>query len=191
MRALVDASQSNGFYMLNMFLRSVLAALSLMAAGAAVAQWQWVDESGKKVYSDRPPPIAVPESDILKAPKGALRPNGDRSQAARALAADEPAAEASQEDQELKAKVEQIQAQEQQKAQDNSAAMAQSNAEIEKSNAAARKGNCERARNRLAQLEPGKRVMATDASGSVGFMSDATRASERQTAQDIMKANCS
>lgn len=184
--------------MLNIFLRSVVAALALMAASTALAQWQWVDESGKKVYSDRPPPLTVPESSILKAPKGAMRPNrGERSDRSRGAASGgtqsgaDQASEQGHEDLELKARAQHIQAEQEQASADNSAEIAQHNVEVEKSNAAARKGNCERARSRLAQLQDGKRVMSTDASGSVGFMSDATRASERKMAQDLIQANCS
>src|SRR4051812_14028477 len=38
------------------------------AVPAAMAQWQWVDKSGRKVYSDQPPPADIPSSSILKQP---------------------------------------------------------------------------------------------------------------------------
>lgn len=33
---------------------------------SASAQWQWVDNSGKKVFSDQPPPTDIPEKNILR-----------------------------------------------------------------------------------------------------------------------------
>ena len=48
------------------------AATLLAAAGAAQAQWMWVDASGKKQVSDRPPPASVPAKDILKSPMRAM-----------------------------------------------------------------------------------------------------------------------
>lgn len=188
-----------GVYMLKNGFRGVVAAMALMlVATAALAQWQWIDESGKKVYSDRPPPITVPERNILKTPRGATMPNAGSHTGAQAPAASAAAGEAnaseprpSHDDQDLKARAEEIQKQQEIQAQSQSAEITQKNAEIDKANAATRKSNCERARGRLAQLEPGKRVMATDASGSVGFMSDATRTAERQSAQETIRANCS
>jgi len=50
-------------------------ALILAVAGGAfsltaLAQWQWIDKDGRKVYSDRSPPSDIPEKNILKAPRG-------------------------------------------------------------------------------------------------------------------------
>ncbi|WP_240754546.1 DUF4124 domain-containing protein [Lampropedia aestuarii] len=175
--------------------RGVAAGVALMlVAGAALAQWQWVDESGKKVYSDRPPPITVPERNILKMPRGASMPHAgahaNRSAAVASGEADADEQPANQDDQDLKARAEAIQKQQEAQAQSQSAEIAQKNAEIDKANAATRKSNCERARGRLAQLEPGKRVMTTDADGNVGFMNEATRAAERQSVQETIRANC-
>ena len=33
-----------------------------------MAQWQWTDQDGRKVFSDRPPPADVPPARILKQP---------------------------------------------------------------------------------------------------------------------------
>jgi hypothetical protein len=40
-------------------------------AVTALAQWQWIDKDGRKVYSDRSPPSDIPEKNILKMPRGA------------------------------------------------------------------------------------------------------------------------
>jgi hypothetical protein len=44
----------------------------LAAAGAAHAQWMWVDAKGLKQVSDRPPPASIPAKNILKAPPNAV-----------------------------------------------------------------------------------------------------------------------
>lgn len=55
----------------------------LAAAGAAQAQWMWVDAKGLKQVSDRPPPASIPAKNILKAPMNAVvedpavKPAGD------------------------------------------------------------------------------------------------------------------
>ena len=36
----------------------------------ALAQWQWIDLAGRRVYSDLAPPSSVPEKNILKRPPG-------------------------------------------------------------------------------------------------------------------------
>jgi hypothetical protein len=33
-----------------------------------LAQWQWIDKDGRKVYSDRSPPSDIQEKNILKRP---------------------------------------------------------------------------------------------------------------------------
>ena len=48
--------------------RSVLALLALFSSLSAQAQWQWVDGTGRKVFSDTPPPADLPEKSILKRP---------------------------------------------------------------------------------------------------------------------------
>ena len=40
-------------------------------SSTAHAQWQWLDDSGRKVFSDRPPPPSVPAQKVLHKPTGA------------------------------------------------------------------------------------------------------------------------
>ena len=47
-------------------LRLLLLAAACAMPALALAQWQWIDKDGRKVFSDRPPPADVPESKILK-----------------------------------------------------------------------------------------------------------------------------
>ena len=51
----------------------VIGACAALAGTPAMAQWQWIDKSGSKVFSDRPPPSDIPEKSILKQPGGVTR----------------------------------------------------------------------------------------------------------------------
>ncbi|PAT42562.1 DUF4124 domain-containing protein [Vandammella animalimorsus] len=189
-------------------LRMMLAAaLALGALGTLQAQpqWQWLDGSGRKVYSDRPPPPDVPQNRILKAPRDAA----PAAPAAAAPASTEsggsaPAQSSAGEDAELKARVDaqakaQAEAQaREQAAQDEENAkikqenerIAQENERIRRENAEKRKAQCAAAQATLKRLEPGRRVMTTDAKGNAGYMDDATREAQRQRAQAIVRENC-
>ena len=39
-------------------------------AGGAMAQWQWIDANGQKIFSDKAPPPSIPESQILRDSSG-------------------------------------------------------------------------------------------------------------------------
>src|SRR5688500_11818225 len=54
-------------------LRAAVIALSCTVPAIAVAQWQWIDKDGRKVFSDRSPPSDIPAKNILRhpGPKGA------------------------------------------------------------------------------------------------------------------------
>lgn len=42
-----------------------------MASVNAWAQWQWLDETGRKTFSDRPPPAHIPDKNVLQRPAAA------------------------------------------------------------------------------------------------------------------------
>lgn len=48
--------------------RTALAALLLLGAAAAHAQYVWIGPNGTRQYSDRPPPPGTPAGKIVKAP---------------------------------------------------------------------------------------------------------------------------
>ena len=52
-------------------IRALLVALACAVPVVCIAQWQWVDKDGRKVFSDQPPPPDVPAKNILKQPTGA------------------------------------------------------------------------------------------------------------------------
>ena len=51
----------------------VIAVVGGTFALSALAQWQWIDKDGHKVFSDRSPPPEINEKDILKRPAGSVR----------------------------------------------------------------------------------------------------------------------
>ncbi|MGZ5241119.1 MAG: DUF4124 domain-containing protein, partial [Caldimonas sp.] len=73
-------------------LRTVMAgvaAVLLLAALPAEAQWKWRDKGGRVQYSDLPPPVGTPDQDIL------ARPTVQQRRAAAAASAPASAASAS------------------------------------------------------------------------------------------------
>lgn len=182
--------------MLTISSRIACAILALGLAGTASAQWQWLDDSGRKVYSDTPPPTNIPQNRILKAPKSATPANSAPAAAAQDAATPEDGATTG-EDAELKAKVDaanqaeqQARAKEIEEAQKKNEEIERKNAEIARSNEQTRQSNCNRAKQRLAQLAPGQRVAHVDAQGNRGYMNDATREAERQQVQREINENC-
>lgn len=156
------------------------------------AQWQWVDNSGKKVFSDQPPPIDIPEKNILRRAGGAASrganvqaptaaPATDAA-AAPAAPAGQPAAAAPKPagvDKELEEKARQAEAAEKAK----QAAEAQKNAKL-------KADNCAQARQSKATFDSGIRVARVNAQGEREVMDDKARAAEAQRAQAAIDNNC-
>jgi hypothetical protein len=151
-------------------LKRFTVALVLSAcAGAAWSQYVWLNEKGVKQYSDTAPPASVPNSKILKTPKGStvasapaqpvqqIDKDGDTAKKAPQTLAEKNAdfqkrkAEQAEKDKEAEAKAKQ---------------------------AADKKLNCERANNYKRVLDSGERISRMDKSGERAYMSDEERAHE-------------
>ncbi|WPB58885.1 DUF4124 domain-containing protein [Xylophilus sp. GOD-11R] len=160
--------------------RFLIALTLACTAGSVAAQFVWLDKTGRKVYSDRPPPIDVPERSILKQPGGPARSAPAQAPAPAPTA---PAAAPGQrppgQDGELADRRRQQEAAEKAKAQ----------AEETKA-AAARADNCQRAQQSAAALNSGVRIATLNAAGERSYMDDQTRAAEAQRAQSIMASDC-
>lgn len=160
--------------------RFALLALTLsLAAGAAHAQaiWKWRDKDGRVQVSDRPPPMDVPEKDILQRPHGARAPGAAASEVlpgAPAASGVDPALEAKR----SKAQAEQAAAE---KAKKDAEKAKQDHAKLE---------NCQRARNQLAALESGQRIGRMNEKGEREILDDAGRAAEIARSRQIAEANC-
>ena len=150
-------------------------------SASALAQWQWTDSAGKRVFSDTPPPPNTPEQNILK------RPGNERLNAPASIKAPVPAAAivptASQAkpgtDKELETRKKQAE-----QAQEN-----QRKAELEKQ-ATARAENCELARRAKVTLDSGVRLATTNAKGEREIMDDKARAAEAKRLDEIIRSDC-
>ncbi len=163
-----------------------------LAAGsftvAAVAQWQWLDKDGRKVFSDRSPPGDIPEKSILKRPPGSAARAAPAAEAADAAAqgggatAAAPKASApklSGRDTELEARKKKAEEEEN----------AKKKADEEKTNKA-RLENCARAKTAMTTLQSGVRVSSLNANGEREVFDDARRAAETKRIQDIIDSSC-
>lgn len=184
-----------------------IAAVLSICSSSVLAQWQWVDEAGRKVFSDRPPPAHIAPEQILKQPHGTrsasarvvypsaetagLPPKSAQpSQAAPTEAEATPAAQTP----EAAAQAKQA-AQDEAKEKDiEDAKRKAEEAEQKKQKAQqaqARQENCQRARAAQAALQSGSLLATVNAKGERGFMTDEQRQTDLQRAQQTIKSNCS
>lgn len=142
---------------------------------AAQAQWQWVDNAGRKVFSDQAPPPDIPLKNIVKQP--------GKSAATSVEAPSAPASAAtpqlSSDDKELLAK----------KKKADSEAMARIKEEAD-SLSKIKATNCEKAKANQALLDSGVRMAVTNAKGEREFLDDAARAAEQRRIRTVMETNC-
>lgn len=167
----------------------ILAIAGSSLALPALAQWQWIDKDGHKVFSDRAPPVDIPQKSILKQPGSKIQPPApgtDTGAAAPAPAvmASAPANKAGTP--KLSGKDAQLEAR---KKQADELEAANKLAEEEKL-AKSRADNCERAKKGQATLKSGVRISVTNAKGEREFMDDTARAAENKRLQAIAESDC-
>jgi len=160
--------------------RITLLALAFMASTAALAQWQWIDKSGRKVFSDQPPPADVPDSKIIK--RAGSRPAEPAPEPVAAAASKASAAstpKVSGKDKELEEKKKQVAAAEaeKKKAQEEEAAKAAAD-------------RCDRAKRAKATIDSGIRLSTTNAKGEREFLDDNARAAEVKRAEATIARDC-
>ncbi|HEX5639214.1 MAG TPA: DUF4124 domain-containing protein [Burkholderiaceae bacterium] len=166
-----------------------IATVAVVYASGAAGQWAWKEDSGRIVYSDRPPPANVKSTQILRQPSlaaptpapapqaaapGAAATDGDRQTAAPAASAPKSIAER---DMEFR-KRQQERADSERKAQE------------EQQKSAAKAAECERARGYLRSLDDGVRISRTDASGNREYLDDAQRAAESERTRKAIQQLC-
>lgn len=162
--------------------RSLTLALACVLPLSAMAQWQWIDKSGHKVYSDQSPPPDVPAKNVLKAPSGRMPAADPAPAAVAAPAATTQAANAPKvtgRDKELEARKKQAEAAEAEKKKAQDVAQAEAKAD-----------NCKRAREAKATLDSGIRLSRVNAQGEREILDDNQRAAEGQRLQDIIGRDC-
>ncbi len=158
---------------------------------AAHAQWQWVDNAGKKVFSDQAPSMDIPEKNIVRRPGGAAM---SRQATAPVTAAPEtaagtaaaasartasPAARPTGVDKELEEKTKRAEEAEKAKQAAEAQKVAQAKAE-----------NCSRARQSKATFDSGIRVARLNAQGEREIIDDKGRAEEQQRLQNVINSDC-
>lgn len=166
----------------------LLALVSSSFTLTALAQWQWLDKDGRKVFSDRAPSGDVQEKNILKRPGGMSQPaaasTSDGVTAAPALAASAPVSKASAP--RLSGKDAQLEARKKQAEDEEDAKKKLEEEKLAK----ARADNCERAKRGLASIQSGSRIAVTNAKGEREMMDDSARASEAKRLQGITESDC-
>lgn len=161
----------------------LLLAVLCGCAHTAQAQWQWLDDAGRKVFSDRPPPPGIPEKNVLRKPaapppKSSTLANGEpaRTPATQPLPR---APKPSGSDPELAARKAEQEANE-----------ARQKAEQEQRVAQQRQENCSRAQKARAALQSGQMLAHTNAQGERGFLDDTTRQQELERTQQVIGSDC-
>lgn len=157
-------------------IRPALLLAALLLAPAAHAQHVWLDENGRKQYSDIPPPASIPPHRILKQPglKSLPPTSVDTGEAKKAAESSAPASLAEREADFRKRRVEQAE-------KDKKAA---EEARIAEEN----KKRCASARDYLQSLEAGERIARRNSKGERQFLSDEERKKETAEAKRMLDA---
>jgi hypothetical protein len=161
--------------------RTALLALACLVPLAASAQWQWVDKSGRKVFSDQAPPPDVAPDKILKRP-GPRGRSVDAQPAAETAAAAAPAPalpKVTGKDKVLDEKKKQM-----------DAAEAEKKKAQEEKVAAMRAENCTRAKSAKATYESGVRISRVDSKGEREILDDKQRAAELKHLDGVIARDC-
>jgi len=162
-------------------IRTLFIAVLSLSCLAAQAQWQWVDNAGRKVFSDQPPPLDVPAKNILKQPAKtaslAAAPAAPASAGATVGAAAAP--QLSADDKDLLAKKKKAAADALARIKEESDSLAKIKAT-----------NCEKAKANQALLDSGVRMAVTNAKGEREFLDDAARKGEAQRTRAAIDTNC-
>lgn len=151
----------------------------------ALAQWQWTDKDGRRVFSDRAPPADVPEKNILRRPGNQRATDSRATKAITTIAGASAAQDAasvpklSGVDKELAAK--------KKKAEE---AQVAKHKEEEERVLKARVENCARGKQAKAGFDSGVRMAQFNEKGEREILDDAARAAEMQRIQSIISSDC-
>lgn len=171
----------------------LLAAFATLAfSGPAQAQWQWLDDTGRKVFSDRPPPPGVPEKKVLHRPAGAAAPTKMASNTAQPgdSAAHPATTTASTTAASDSAKPDSADPELEKKKAEQEAEQARQKQATEQKQAQQRQANCDQARRARGALQTGEMLSHTNSKGERGFMSEETRKQEVARANQIIGSDC-
>jgi hypothetical protein len=163
--------------------RIALLALACALPVVASAQWIWVDNGGRKVFSDRAPTPDIPAEHILKAPRGVALPPAAAPVAAapsetatdKSGAVPKPAGK----DKTLEERRKQL-----------AAAEAEKKKAEQATYVALRNDNCSRAKAAKAGYDTGARITKFNSQGEREYLSDDERAAELKRLGDIIARDC-
>lgn len=165
--------------------RLLTLAVACAAPALALAQWQWVDKTGRKVFSDQPPPADIPASSILRQPGGRAAAPAPAAVAAPAPQAEAakpgtpPAPKVTGKDPALEEKRKRAEAAEAEKAKAEEEKLAQGRAE-----------NCQKAKRAKATLDSGMRISRVNDKGEREVLDDATRDRELKSYEAAIARDC-
>lgn len=170
-------------------------ALALTAALAALsappvlchAQYMWLDDKGMKQLSDQPPPPSVPQSRILKQPRGMGALPSSTAPAPEASAADGATPESAEPKVKRPPTLAERNADFAKRKAESQAA--EQKAAQEAARKADQSANCESARSNQAALDSGSRMTEFDKNGQRVFLTDEQRAERSRRNQKIL-ADC-
>ncbi|MGP1424534.1 MAG: DUF4124 domain-containing protein [Ottowia sp.] len=168
------------------------AALAVAASLPAHAQYQWIDGSGRRVFSDQPPPPGTPQKNILKQPAArpaAPAPAADEAESSAADSAAAPAAAPQASTPQAAAPTAQDKALQEKLKKAEAEEAAKKKAEADRL-AAQKAENCKRAISAKALLDSGQRIMQSDGKGGRSFMSPEQRAAETKRIEEVMRNDC-
>ncbi|WP_102283764.1 DUF4124 domain-containing protein [Ottowia massiliensis] len=168
------------------------AALAVAASLPAHAQYQWIDGSGRRVFSDQPPPPGTPQKNILKQPAArpaAPAPAADKAESSAADSTAAPAAAPQASTPQAAAPAAQDKALQEKLKKAEAEEAAKKKAEADRL-AAQKAENCKRAISAKALLDSGQRIMQSDGKGGRSFMSPEQRAAETKRIEEVMRNDC-
>lgn len=156
-----------------------LTLLLATTANPAWAQYKWKDSRGQVHASDLPPPRDIPDKDVLQRPAAARQSAAAPAPTAAVVPASAAASARPAVDPELEAR--------RKRAEQDNAAKAKADAD---KLAAQRADNCRRAREQLATLDNGQRLVQFNAQGERVVMDDTARAATAAQARQVVASDC-
>ena len=151
--------------------------VGLIVSTAVLAQYQWIDRDGRRVFSDTPPPADLPQKNLLSQPRAPQAAVQHKVPEAAASAASAPVAAAPADAAPDRRKPAQV-----------------SDASKTKAGQAAadatRADNCRRALGAKAALDSGQRLARINERGEREFIDDTERAAEQRRLREIIDSEC-
>ncbi|MDP1900709.1 MAG: DUF4124 domain-containing protein [Rubrivivax sp.] len=175
MRVPLTKSSRHGAFAVGLLAALVLA----LAAPMAHAQWKWRDKTGQINASDRPPPLDIPDKDILSRPEPVADQRRFLPAAAASAASGAAPLRAPAGDRELEARRRATEQEQTAKTKADEERVATQRAE-----------NCRRARSHFAALDSGQRMARVNDKGEREVLDDRARADEMRQAREVMAADC-